>query len=250
MDFYNDATITVPFLQEQLFADQTDAESQRRRRHARRDVTCAHSHWPRHSFSSHVRDLDECDPAPFLESLRVIDSFRSALQLAATQNWSVEQSTQYFQSGGLTEEQTEAVATVWKKEQKNVHDLLVAASGFSTPHFAALNWRLDVQSHARYVAEMNRPTAVVQISTKVRGGGTTTTERMRQTAYSVCAPLPAVPHTVPCSVLSLCRPVPSFPSSPQSTVGSTQLEFELDRTSVANVLLEMEKIDAIFAAAQ
>ena len=35
-----------------------------------------------------------------------------------------------------------------------------------------------------------------------------------------------------------------------STVRDQQLQFEMDRTSVANVLLELEKIDAIMSGAQ
>jgi hypothetical protein len=118
-----------------------------------------------------------------------------------------------FLQGGLTAEQTEAVAAVWKKEQKKVrahtaamvcvdrvniivlmsldrlsvclwfasqlHDQLVLSSGFSTPHFTSLNWRLDVQSHSRYVNEMNVPTAIVQINTKV-GKALAGSERVRR----------------------------------------------------------------------
>ena len=51
---------------------------------------------------------------------------------------------------------------------RQIHDHLVSLSSFSAPHFTSLNWRLDVQTHSRYVNEMNQPTAIVQINTKVR----------------------------------------------------------------------------------
>lgn len=86
------------------------------------------------------------------------------------------------------------------------------SSVFSTPRFASLQWRVDVASHSRRVGELSQPTAIVQINTK---------------------------STLPSA-------------SPAATPVSRekQLQFELDRSTVANVLLEMEKIDAIMTAAQ
>ena len=77
-----------------------------------------------------------------------------------------------------------------------------SSAGFSDPRFASLEWRLDVQSHARHAQETHQPTAIVQINT-TKGVG----------------------------------------------AAAQQIQFEMDRGQVANVLLELEKIDSIMNAA-
>ena len=90
--------------------------------------------------------------------------------------------------------------------------LPVSSPSFSTPHFHSLQWRLDVQRYSRTGGDMAVPTAIVQLQTKQQHG----------------------------SVGGATEP-------PQQL---QQLQFEMDRTTAAHVMLQFEKIDAIMAGAQ
>jgi len=88
----------------------------------------------------------------------------------------------------------------------HLHDDLASAS---TPHFASLDWRLDVATQSRHGSQGAEPTAIVQINTKSR---------------VVVTPSVSAPR-------------------------DQQFQFELDRKTAAQVLQQMEKIDAIMSQA-
>ena len=90
------------------------------------------------------------------------------------------------------------------------HADLVSLSSFSTPRFQSLEWRLDVQRHSNSVSDMATPAAIVQIRTQTNQSGA---------AAAAAAP-------------------------------SQLVQFEMDRSTAANVLLQLEKIEAIMAGAQ
>lgn len=94
------------------------------------------------------------------------------------------------------------------------HADLVSMSSFSTPRFQSLEWRLDVQRHSNSVSDMATPAAIVQIRTQTNQSGAATT-----TTTTAAAP-------------------------------SQLVQFEMDRSTAANVLLQLEKIEAIMAGAQ
>jgi len=90
------------------------------------------------------------------------------------------------------------------------------AGYFSAPRFAGLEWRVDVQRHSSLAAQSDiaLPTAIVQIKTHAHSSGAQHSQQQQQQATE------------------------------------QQLQFELDRTTAAHVLSQLEKIDAIMAAAQ
>lgn len=92
------------------------------------------------------------------------------------------------------------------------HAELVSSSSFSTPRFQSLEWRLDVQRHSNSVSDMATPAAIVQIRTQAAN--------QSQTAAAT------------------------------ATAPSQLVQFEMDRSTAANVLLQLEKIEAIMAGAQ
>ena len=63
---------------------------------------------------------------------------------------------------GITEEQAVVYQKFWKTHQNRIHESLISRSKWNTS-LKSCNWRIDVQSRAKHVDQMNSATAIVEL---------------------------------------------------------------------------------------
>lgn len=64
--------------------------------------------------------------------------------------------------GGITEAQAKVYTKFWRNNKEKIHNCLIHNSNWNN-RLHNLSWRIDINSRARHVDEINTPTAIVEL---------------------------------------------------------------------------------------
>ncbi|XP_069464321.1 COMM domain-containing protein 1 isoform X2 [Ambystoma mexicanum] len=64
--------------------------------------------------------------------------------------------------GGITSDQATVIAKFWKNHKAKIRESLIAQTRWDNS-LKAMNWRIDLKSHARLVEQVNAPVAIVEM---------------------------------------------------------------------------------------
>ena len=114
--------------------------------------------------------LDLAQEAPSLslqDFQRALGVYADLFQDAASNNWSESDMGSYLaeEAAHLPEEAARVVSAFWNREMENIRTAVVQGLRWGRA-IGKLGWRVDVQMHARAVSDLNRPCAVVELSTE------------------------------------------------------------------------------------
>lgn len=93
----------------------------------------------------------------------LVDAARGALSEAAANAWNVAELEEHLAgSTDASEEHAAVFAKVWQARASAVHDAVVRRSQWGDS-LSSVAWRIDVKTTSRAVAEMDEPTAIVEL---------------------------------------------------------------------------------------
>lgn len=64
--------------------------------------------------------------------------------------------------GGITENQANAFRKFWKNHKNKIHEAVIAHSTWNNT-LKHVSWRIDIQSQARHIDQINAPTAIMEL---------------------------------------------------------------------------------------
>ncbi|KAL4238894.1 Copper metabolism (Murr1) domain containing 1 [Mactra antiquata] len=92
----------------------------------------------------------------------------SLLKSMVSADMDLNQSEAFFTSqmkkpeGGITENQANAFRKFWKIHRNKIHEAVIARSTWNNT-LKNVSWRIDIQSQARHIDQINAPTAIMEL---------------------------------------------------------------------------------------
>ncbi|XP_045187297.1 COMM domain-containing protein 1-like [Mercenaria mercenaria] len=80
--------------------------------------------------------------------------------------------------GGITENQANAFRKFWKIHKNKIHEAVISHSTWNNT-LKQVSWRIDIQSQARHIDQINAPTAIMELQLGPKTSNSQKTEVVR-----------------------------------------------------------------------